>query len=126
MTNVFVFGDSGRVNEYVGGYSDWLRIQKSEQQARTAEKDVRVKKEKPKIKPENKLSYKEKRELEQLPDIIEGLENRQAELNERINQPDFYKQAQEKVSATLSELNEVNQSLEQAYQRWETLDGMSS
>ncbi len=126
VTNVFVFGDGGRVNEYVGGYSDWLRIQKSEQQARTAEKDVRVKKEKPKIKSENKLSYKEKRELEQLPDIIEGLENRQTELNECINQPDFYKQAQEKVSAMLSELNEVNQSLEQAYQRWETLDGMSS
>jgi len=126
VTNVFVFEDGGRVNEYVGGYSDWLRIQKSEQQARAAEKDARVKKEKPRIKSEKKLSYKEKRELEQLPDIIEGLEKRQAELNEHINQPDFYKQSQEKVSAVLSDLNEVNQSLEQAYQRWETLDGMSS
>lgn len=126
VTNVFVFEGGGRVNEYVGGYSDWLRIQKSEQQARTAEKNVRVKKEKPKSKSENKLSYKEARELEQLPDIIEDLEKQQAELNALINQPDFYKQSQEKVSAMLAELNEVNQSLEQAYQRWATLDGKSA
>ena len=125
VTNVFVFEGDGQINEYVGGYSDWLRV-KQQQSAQAAAVDPKPKKEKtkPKSKPANKLSFKDKRELEQLPALIEELEERQSLLNDAVNQPDFYKQEHDSVKKTLAELEQVNQELEQAYQRWETLDNL--
>jgi len=125
VTNVFVFEGDGRVNEYVGGYSDWLKIAEQSKAETKAAADNKPKKEKPKSKSPNKLSYKEKRELKQLPEQIEQLENRQSQLNTQIAQADFYKQDHDKVTSTLADLKQVNQELEQAYQRWEILDGMN-
>jgi len=71
-----------------------------------------------------KLSFKEIRELEQLPALIEQLENRQAELNSAINNPDFYKQSPEAVAAALADLKSTDDGLAQAYARWEALDGL--
>jgi ATP-binding cassette subfamily F protein uup len=125
VTNVFVFEGDGQVNEYVGGYSDWLRVQQQQSaQKFSTESKAKKEKPKPKAKPANKLSYKDKRELEQLPELIEQLETRQSALTEMVNQPDFYKQEQQTVSQTLAELEQVNQDLEQAYQRWEILDSL--
>ncbi len=125
VTNVFVFEGDGRVSEYVGGYSDWLRVQQQSVQKVAAEPKQKKEKSRPKSKAANKLSYKDKRELEQLPETIENLEARQSALNDTVNQADFYKQEHERVSQTLAELEQVNQELEQAYQRWETLDSLN-
>ncbi len=126
VTNVLVFEGEGQVNEYVGGYSDWWRLQQ-QQSARKVDAGSKQKKTKPKPKsrPANKLSYKDKRELEQLPEIIEKLEARQNALNDTVNQADFYKQEHEQVTKTLAELEQLNRDLEQAYQRWETLDSLN-
>jgi ATP-binding cassette subfamily F protein 3 len=69
-----------------------------------------------------KLSYKEKRELEQLPARIEQLEQAQLALHEQLSQADFYRQGGEQVAKVTSELSEVERSLEHAFQRWGELE----
>jgi ATP-binding cassette subfamily F protein uup len=124
VTNTLVFEGEGKIGEYVGGYSDWLaqaRQPKSQPAAPTL------------IKPEpanapaarKKLSYKEQRELEALPAQIEQLENRQAELNMRINSEDFYRQDQAAVKQALNEAQALEAKLEEAYERWNELDAMA-
>ena len=125
VTSVMVFEGDGVVNEYIGGYADWFALS---QQAKRVEA-LRIaeeagKKEKPKSSPTKKLSFKEIRELEQLPALIEQLENRQAELNSKINSPEFYKQSADAVAAVLAELKTTDEALLQAYGRWEALDGL--
>ncbi len=125
VTSVMVFEGDGVVNEYIGGYADWFALS---QQAKRVEA-VRVaeeagKKEKPKNSSTKKLSFKEIRELEQLPALIERLENLQAELNIKINSPEFYKQSADAVAAALAELKTTDEALAQAYLRWEALDGL--
>jgi ABC transport system ATP-binding/permease protein len=126
VTSVLVFEGSGRVNEYVGGYADWLRLseQNKKTQAEASANQETVKKEKPKLNPVKKLGFKQQKELEQLPEQIECLENNQAKLNEQINDPAFYTQDQDAINKILSEIQTVQQQLEQAYQRWEELDAL--
>lgn len=125
VTSVLVFEGEGRVNEYVGGYADWLALSERNKKAeavKLAEEVVR--KEKPKSSPPKKLSFKDQRELEQLPARIEELENLQTELNAQINSADFYKQSPEAVAKTLERLKETDQELTLAYQRWDELEAL--
>jgi len=127
VTSVFVLDGSGRVEEYVGGYSDWLDQRPApEAKAQPAKKAP----EKPKTEPaqpakKKKLSYKEQQELSQLPERIEQLESRQAELNALMNLPEFYKNDQPTIAKTLDELNQTVASLEEAYRRWDELEEMA-
>ncbi len=127
VTSVFVFEGDGVVNEYIGGYADWYRIaEQRKQQQVERERTETVKKEKPKPKTAQpkKLGFKQQKELEQLPELIDQLETRQGELNELINQADFYKQAQDEINDRLAELERINEDLDKAYQRWEELDAL--
>lgn len=127
VTSVMVFEGDGVVNEYVGGYADWFSH--AEQNKKTVSDRLALetnKKEKPKSIQTKKLGFKEQRELEQLPVRIEQLENRQVELNAKINSADFYKQTSEKVTETLEELTLTELELAKAYNRWEELDGLLS
>ncbi|MGY6274909.1 ATP-binding cassette domain-containing protein [Methylomonas sp. MgM2] len=127
VTSVLVFDGEGRVEEYIGGYADWVRLaeqnKKAEAEMVKASAET-VKKEKPKSAPAKKLGYKEQRELEQLPERIEQLEALQAELTDRIGQPDFYKQSQDQVAELLDRLKATEEELAQAYQRWDELDAL--
>ena len=69
-----------------------------------------------------KLSYKEQRELEQLPERIEALERLQRELNEELKQPEFYKRAAADQASVQTRLAEVAAELTAAYARWENLE----
>ena len=69
-----------------------------------------------------KLSYKDKRELELLPARIEELEQAQQALQEQLADPSFYQGGGDKVSEVRAALSGLEQSLEQAYQRWAELD----
>ncbi|WP_031435375.1 ATP-binding cassette domain-containing protein [Methylomarinum vadi] len=127
VTSVFVFEGDGVVNEYIGGYADWHRIdqqRKKEQAEQQRSETVKKEKPKPKSTQPKKLGFKQQKELEQLPNLIDRLETRQNELNELINQADFYKQDQDEINAKLAELEQIDQELEQAYQRWEELDAL--
>jgi len=127
VTSVLVFEGEGRVGEYIGGYADWFALREQNKKAETASAKVAAdaaKKEKSKSAPAKKLSFKEQRELEQLPERIEQLETLQAELSAQIGNPDFYKQSQDQVAAVLAQMKATEGELAAAYQRWDELDAL--
>jgi ATP-binding cassette subfamily F protein uup len=125
VTSCLVFEGGGQVREYVGGYSDWLRQRSAPEPVVVAKPKVALP---PAPKPARpatpgKLSYHERRELEQLPARIEGLEQRQQELQALTADPAFYKQDAAVVTQRLEELRTLEAELEAAYERWEALEG---
>jgi len=125
VTSVLVFEGDAKVEEYIGGYADWFALSQQHKKDNAEKLTLEtVKKEKPKNTAVKKLSFKEQRELEQLPERIEQLESQQVELSEQISNGDFYKQSPEAVSATLARLKETEEALAQAYARWDELDAI--
>jgi ATP-binding cassette subfamily F protein uup len=127
VTGVFVLDGTGSIEEYVGGYSDWL-TQRREPEAKAQpikKAPEKAKSEQPQPAKKKKLSYKEQQELNQLPERIEELESRQIELNELINSSEFYKNDQTTIAKTMDELNQTVAELEQAYRRWDELEEMA-
>ena len=121
VTSTLVFEGEGRVQEYAGGYDDWLR------QGRVHQEKVPVKQEKKKrikTKPigPRKLTFKETRELEELPGRIETLEQEQTQLYEKMADESFYKGEGNEVARAKARLGELDQLLEEAYERWEELE----
>lgn len=125
VTSCLVFEGSGTVHEYVGGYSDWLRQRPAPKPAPVA-KPVQLPKSvsppAPKPARPGKLSYNERRELEQLPARIEALEQHQQALQILTADPAFYKQEPETVAQRLGELRALEAELEVAYERWAALE----
>lgn len=120
VSSTLVFAGHGKIEEYVGGYHDWLRQSQQNETSQPVVSQVKMTKEKPKeIK---KLSYKEQKELAELPAKIEKLEAEQNELHRLIASPQFYQQAPDVVAQTMAKLNELTQNLTVAYQRWEELE----
>ena len=125
VTSTVVFEEDGRAKEYVGGYSDWVRH--GHQLAETenialAEAKKRAAAERRKDKNKTKLSYKDQRELDQLPEEIENLESGIAALQSQIAAPEFYSQDNEAVQQMLQELSNAEQMLEQRVERWSDLE----
>ena len=128
VTSVFVFEGEGRVNEYIGGYAEWFALseQRKKQAADNKPKAVEeVKNNKPKSVVKKKLSFKEQKELEQLPDLIDELETEQAELTKKMADAGFYKQDQNAIQVTLDKLKETEGNLEKVYQRWDELEALT-
>jgi len=122
VTSTLVFEGNGRIQEYAGGYEDYLRqrthsLETSQIKKKSIVSDVQKK---PK-KQSNKLSYKEQRELEELPGKIERLEQEQAMLQEKVSDPGFYQQEQSAITPSLERLSKISKELEAAYARWEML-----
>jgi len=125
VTSTIVFEEGGKLREYVGGYSDWLRHgkelaeldryesgAKSEPGKGTADERPRV----------AKLSYKEQRELDKLPEQIESLESRIDKLGTEISASDFYSKGHELTQPVLAELADKQTMLDQALERWTALE----
>jgi len=120
VTSTLAFEGDGIVNEYVGGYEDWLRQSKTRN--KKSEKKTAVKKETLKSgKKKTKLSYKDQYELDTLPQKIEALESEQEKIQKQVSEPDFYQQEKNAVDKVLSKLSETEKELESAYERWEEL-----
>ena len=123
VTSSLVFEGDGVIGEYVGGYSDWL-VQKDTGKAgqtSSAPAAKPVTNTVPPAKP-RKLSYKDQRELDKLPQQIEALDAEQTQLQAAIGEPGFYQRDKDTVAATLSRLEAVGQELETCYSRWEALE----
>jgi ATP-binding cassette subfamily F protein uup len=133
---VFLDG-SGRVAEFVGGYTDWRRQGgrfPSEGVSRKATKPPKNQSPVPEKKPETpavadtkktkpvKLSYKLKLELEKLPGQIEELEAELEKLRAQISDPEFYSGPAESVSTTLADLGDKEAHLEKVIERWMELE----
>ncbi len=127
VTSTVVFEADGNVQEYVGGYSDWLRhghrLAETESPFE-AERKKRAAAERRKKKNATKLSYRDQRELDGLPGEIESLESAVAELQRAIADPQFYSQDNELVQRTLEELSDAEAMLEQRVERWGELETM--
>ena len=122
VTSSLVFEGKGRVNEYIGGYDDWLRQRRAEAPAKAKSEKKEASPAKPEIKP-TKLSYKDQRELDSLPKIIEELDAELEAIQSKIADPDFYKSDPAEVTATTDRMAEVEAKLSAAYARWEELEG---
>jgi ATP-binding cassette subfamily F protein uup len=125
ITSCLVFEDQGRIREYVGGYSDWLRQRPAPEPVVAAKPRLEPKPaadKPPKPAASGKLGYNERRELERLPARIEELEQRQRELHAATADPAFYKQESAVVTQRLEELRTLEAELEAAYGRWEALE----
>jgi ATP-binding cassette subfamily F protein uup len=133
VTSTIAFEGEGRVKEYVGGWTDYLR-QSSDERARaasaateasaapapTAERkgpagalDAGVRK---------KLSYNEQRELSTLPARIEALEQDAAALKAEMESPDFYKSGTERINTVMTGAAAAAEELERLFARWVELD----
>jgi ABC transport system ATP-binding/permease protein len=128
VTSVFVLDGTGDVEEFVGGYSDWLAYSTAKKQAEIKKTVEAAKKEKtvattPAKK--KKLSFKEQQELNNLPTLIDELETKQATLTEQTTDPSFYKQDTKTVAKTLDELKALETKLEQTYARWDELEAIA-
>jgi ATP-binding cassette subfamily F protein uup len=122
VTSTLVFEDVAVVNEYVGGYSDWLRQRKSSEpgKAQTTNKQgTNTGRPKPRSA---KLSYKDQRELDQLPQRIEQLETEIEDIHNCMSDADFYRLPGDKIATKKERLSTVEADLKTAYRRWEELE----
>ena len=126
ITQSIVFEGNGCLKEYVGGYQDYVDAKAREdklQAASSAKNTVEDEpvKEKPKANRTVKLSYKEQRELDALPDEIAALETEQAALAEQLSNPEIFKDY-EKVGSLQSRSEEIEMLLLEKLERWEILE----
>ncbi|MES9943585.1 MAG: ATP-binding cassette domain-containing protein [Candidatus Thiodiazotropha sp.] len=128
VTSCLVLEGDGRVAEFVGGYSDWEAYARAGQSTGSRTKDkpaVKSAPQRPKKKSE-KLSYKDQRELDALPQRIEALELQLDDLQTRLADPDLYRTQGDRVGELQLQMSEVQQELDQAYERWEILESMQT
>lgn len=129
VTSVLVFEEDGRIEEYVGGYSDWVKRGKHLKIADTidhpsghmVDHDTTSEAKK---KPSGKLSYKLQRELDMLPELIDRLETEIAALEEQTADPDFFNRPYTETQPILDELGKKQMELDQAAERWVELEEM--
>ena len=127
VTSTLVFEGEGKVSEYVGGYDDWLR----QSRAKAGAPAVPVKAEERKVatpaparEKQRKLSFKEQKELDELPKRIEDLDAEQQRIIATMADPTFYKESGNKVASTKARLENVEQELAEAYKRWDELEAL--
>ena len=133
VTSTLVFEGQGQWREYEGGITDWLT--QAARQPRAPAAPAKTKTPAPDsstpvavpvatplatAKRSTKLSYKEQREWDALPDLIEQLEKTQARVRESLNDPALYADAAQ-AQALYAQDQQINDELLQAMTRWETL-----
>jgi len=128
VSSTLVLEGDGKVGDYVGGYSDWLRQRPAPSATpastgRPADTKAMAPAAAPASEPKKKLSYKDARELEQLPARIEALEADISARTEAMNDSDFYRQDNATVMKANETLAALQRDLDAAYARWSELDG---
>jgi len=130
VTSTLVFEGGGRVNAYVGGYQDWLRQRAAQAPAAKPRAAARPDAGEKTVEPRGgeaarpkKLSYKDQRELDALPARIETLESELGEIQGALASPELYRAPTAKVAELNGRLQQVEQELAQAYERWAELEG---
>ena len=120
VTQTLVAQGDGKWQEYVGGYSDWL----AQRPAPIAAAPVKPKQETKAARAPApvKLSFKETRELAQLPAEIEALERRQQELTARMSSADYHKQGADQIKADMKLAEDLEREMSEKFERWSTLE----
>lgn len=141
VTSTIVFEGRGRLQEYVGGYVDWVRqtggvladeqsflVPVAEQASAKPPEAITESKSAPAktdSNPRKKLSYKLQRELDQLPKLIEQLEAELAAIHEEMADPAFFNQARDVVDGKTQSLADLEQRLASSMDRWVELEEMA-
>lgn len=124
VTSTIVFAGNGKIEEYLGGYDDWLSYQTT-----PIEKQSKIESTKSKLiadkNDSRKLTYKEQQELNELPGLIERLESRQNEINQQLADPSFYKENANLIASLTQELDDIEQQLISSYDRWQKLEKLT-
>jgi ATP-binding cassette subfamily F protein uup len=127
VTSVFVLNGVGDVDEFVGGYTDWMGYVNQAEQIKpviVAKKNQEAPKQDKSAVKKKKLSYKDQQELNDLPRVIEDLEVKQAALTLQISSSAFYKKEPLAIAKTLDELKMIETKLEHVYARWNDLEAL--
>ena len=128
VTSTLVFEEGGQVNEYVGGYDDWLKYsaevakQNVKSGSAGSKSSVNTKGSNAKQKKAKKLSYNDQRELDGLPLQIENFEKEVNALQQSMASDDFYKQDEALIKETQQQLVVMQEKLSHCYTRWEELE----
>jgi ATP-binding cassette subfamily F protein uup len=129
VTSTLVFEGEGRVNEYVGGYSDWLHQRKvggaGQARARAPAQGQATAAAERAIPKARRLSYKDQRELEGMPEKIQRLEAEQLQLQTAVADPSLFQGNSARGTQTLQRLQSLATELENAYSRWDALESES-
>ena len=120
VTSTIVFEGEGRIEEHVGGYDDWLR-----QRSPAPLEPKKMQKPRPQRERPRTLTFRENRELEALPALIESLESERDSLHKTLGDPDFYKREGQRIPELKTRIGEIEGELADAYERWEVLDAIS-
>jgi ATP-binding cassette subfamily F protein uup len=126
VTQCLVLEGDGSVHEFIGDYDDWLRYKEKRDQDKQSSKPEQ-KKISSSPKSENrprKLSFREQKELESLPIDIEKMETEHQLMIADMSSTDFYKKEPEKIREKQLEMESLGKKIEEAYQRWETLEAI--
>jgi len=123
-TSTIVFEEHG-IEEYVGGYEDWLAQTQKAKPEPVKSKAKPSKQANAKIAAEPKkvsqLSYDQRKILKNLPSQIEKLEKSVTDLEAQMGEPNFYQQAQKEIDSVQSKLDTINNDLAGKYELWEEL-----
>lgn len=131
VTSTWVFDGKGNIDEYVGGYQDYLeqRPDQTVVDQKSAVKKAIAKAEAeaaPVAAKKVKLSYKDQRALEQLPAEMEALEKEQAEINTQLADGSLFVTDSDKALKLSNRLSEIDELLLEKLERWEELDNLSN
>ena len=124
ITQSIVFEGQSRLKEYIGGYQDYIDAKSREEKIQTTsapKTTAEPGKAKPKANRTIKLSYKEQRELDTLPDEIAALETEQAAINVQLSDPEIFKDY-EKAGTLQNRAEEIETLLLEKLERWELLE----
>ena len=131
VTSTWVFDGKGNIDEYIGGYQDYLE-QRPDQKVVDQKSDVKKAQAKAEAAaaaasaPKKvKLSYKDQRELEQLPAEMEKLEKEQAELSAKLADGSWFVSDANAATLASQRLAEIEESLLEKLERWDILENMS-
>ncbi len=122
VTSTFVFKGEGKVNEYIGGYDDWQRQSEVKRKYVTEKISAKTELMRKQCERPRKLTFKEQRELEALPQRIEVLETEQQQLYQAMGDPMFFQKGKDEIENVKARVSSLECELAEAYQRWETLE----
>ena len=131
VTSTMVFEGKGEINEYPGGYNDWLEQRKENVEVKEKSKlDDKSNQNKKRtgnnnISKPKKLSFKEKKELLELPQLIVSLEEEQKEIFNILSDADYYKKDPKEIETTKNRSEEIERDIASAYERWNYLEQIS-
>ena len=119
VTSTLVFEGDGIINQYVGGYDDWLRQRKTIEPPKSSA-GVKIKPKPSQVV--KKLSYQDQRELDELPKKIELLETQIQSISIKMSESEFYRSTKVEIQKTETQLADWQSQLGKCYKRWEQLE----